>query len=969
MENKGIYWKKNIDVLNKKYPDIAANLKLHNDHIFVNCFESKSGHMTAKAKDMETGREVLLHSPEDPISETENIVDGLELKGGELRCLIGIGLGYLAIEILKRNLPLHKLLIIEGSFSIFSAAMSHVDLTEVLNSDSVTLYVGKEFNFNNILNINRVAINMHGLPITIFEPARQIMPEFYTNVIYKLKEEGNSILGVIVTAKNIGLTSFQNILDNCTEIINSANISSLEASMKGRPAVVIGAGPYLSEAIPVLKKWGHMALLVCVDSALPILLKEGIKPDIVATVDYSFACVEKFRDIIDKLSDIPMCYIEAVNPLTVKLYPCPTKFFLAEGRGFLASIKRFWGKWARLPAMQGVAHMAYSVAAETGASPIILLGFDLAYTGFKSHASGMALPVTINLENAAWIETLEGEMAPTMFQMLGMKSGIEHLIRFYNSTPCLNANKTGARIVGAPQCDLEEILSKTEPPQIFASEIIKGCFEKASKPSSQDILPILNENLIIIYDLISQCRKTVKNAEKALKKIAKDKAIISGIPEISTLNALRNVLDGYEETIKNIAFADIHEIIHILEGLDLDLQTDEVKLNVNDQELKAKDKVSSEMNMVIKSMSIRIDALKKIESYFKKIHERLNSEIELKKSIEKELNTKKRADLLIRLGKVYLNYGDTLPAEKVLRQSIDLDKNNADSYVLLSKSLSIQLKHKDALQYITYAKKLSPARNDIKKIFEQESTWPDRKLNEAAQFITLAGAGYTRLPWAVRIISEVLKLYPNHARAKIYFSEVNRLMDESKKRLNLIAELIDGDEQKVIERIDELTAKEDFNLAISVANILVKKYPKSAIAKERLALLILDKGMKAEAKKLLIQAISLNPNRPDTMVHLGMIFAEEGDLQEARNYLLAALNLDSNLTILHEALGDLNYALKQYEASIENYENFFLANPNRKDILNRMGDCYFKIGKQEAAQAAWQAGSTNKNRLSEATKV
>ncbi|MBF0118008.1 MAG: DUF115 domain-containing protein [Desulfobacterales bacterium] len=954
----GPCWEKNIEALSKKYPDIAANLKLSKDTISVNCFKSKSGHMTATAKDLESGREVFLHSPEDPVAETKTIVDGLELKGGELRCLVGMGLGYLAIEIVKRKLPLHKLLIIEGSFSIFSAAMSHVDLTEVLNSDSVTLYVDKKFPFNSILNLNRVAINMHGLPITVFEPARQLMPEFYTNVIYKLKEEGNSLVGAITTTKSIGLSAFQNILDNCTEIVKSANISALEHSMKGRPAIIIGAGPYLSEAIPVLKKWAHTALIVCVDSALPILLKEGIKPDLVATVDYSFACIEKFRDIIDKLSDIPLCYVEAVNPLTVKLYPCPIKFFLAEGRGFLASISRFWGKWATLPSMQGVAHMAYAVAVETGASPLILLGFDLAYTGLRSHASGMSIPVTIDLENAAWVETIEGEMAPTMFQMLGMKTGIEYLISFYDSTPCFNANKKGARIVGAPQCDLEEILSKTEPPESLASEIIKNRFEKASKPSSQDILPILDEKLKIIYDVISQCRKTIRNAEKALKKIEKDKTVILGAPEISTLNALKTVLDIYEETMKNVAFADIYEINHILDGLDLDLQTDEAKLNVNEKELEAKDKVSSEMHMIIRSMNIRIDALKKIESYFKKLHERLDSEIELKKSIEKELNPKKRADFLTRLGKVYLNYGDALHAEQVLRQSIELDKTNADTYVLLSKSLSIQLKHKDALQYITYAKKLSPARNDIKKIFEIEHSWPDRKLNDATQFMTLAGAGYTRLPWAFRIISEVLKFYPNNTRGKLYLSEVNRLMEASKKRLTLIAELIDGDEQKIIERIEELTAKEDFNLAISVANILVKKYPKSAIAKERFALLILDKGMKDEAKKLLIQAISLKPDRPDTMVHLGMIFAEEGELQEARNYLLAALKLNPNLTILNEALGDLNYALEKYEASIDNYEKFFLANSNRKDILKRMGDCYFKLGKLEAAKAAWQAGST-----------
>lgn len=50
----------------------------------------------------------------------------------------------------------------------------------------------------------------------------------------------------------------------------------------GRPVFVIGAGPSLKSAIPALKKYKN-TIKICADTALEVLIKNGISPEIIVT--------------------------------------------------------------------------------------------------------------------------------------------------------------------------------------------------------------------------------------------------------------------------------------------------------------------------------------------------------------------------------------------------------------------------------------------------------------------------------------------------------------------------------------------------------------------------------------------------------------------------------------------------------------------------------------------------------------
>ena len=65
-------------------------------------------------------------------------------------------------------------------------------------------------------------------------------------------------------------------------IKNPISVKKIKNILKGKTVFVIGAGPSLSSSIPTLKKFSKTPIIVA-DSALEILVKNNILPDIVVT--------------------------------------------------------------------------------------------------------------------------------------------------------------------------------------------------------------------------------------------------------------------------------------------------------------------------------------------------------------------------------------------------------------------------------------------------------------------------------------------------------------------------------------------------------------------------------------------------------------------------------------------------------------------------------------------------------------
>ncbi len=175
-----------------------------------------------------------------------------------------------------------------------------------------------------------------------------------------------------------------NLVANLPAVAGAVPCNSLRGRFAGMPAFVVGAGPSLDVNIEVLREAKKRGLVIAVNSSASALAAAGIAPDVIV-------CIESL-DLSAKLAALP--FIEDV-PRIFSLSSHPNN--LAVGSGPLLPVIE------KLPAFETVSELlrgpgaevggsvstvAFWVAKLLGCSPLVLVGQDLAFTGYGTYAKG-----------------------------------------------------------------------------------------------------------------------------------------------------------------------------------------------------------------------------------------------------------------------------------------------------------------------------------------------------------------------------------------------------------------------------------------------------------------------------------------------------------------------------------------------------------------------------------------------------
>jgi hypothetical protein len=91
--------------------------------------------------------------------------------------------------------------------------------------------------------------------------------------------------------------------ENLVDYIRYPGIEIAKNKFKGGNVICIGAGPVLEQQIDYIKANVNNALLICVNSALPALLRHNIEPDFVIINDSSLATEQTFRKLHSQLPE------------------------------------------------------------------------------------------------------------------------------------------------------------------------------------------------------------------------------------------------------------------------------------------------------------------------------------------------------------------------------------------------------------------------------------------------------------------------------------------------------------------------------------------------------------------------------------------------------------------------------------------------------------------------------------------
>lgn len=957
MESDTLY-ENNIESLKKNLPDLFKYFEAcdySEEPYEVHVFSESSGYMNAVVLNPENGRSVKLHDGENPFAEASRLADDMDLKPGELRFLIGMGLGYLASEIVTRKIQLLKLFLVEKSFKLFEQALRNMDLTSLFEAEGLTIVIGNLGDIRGVIYSmeSDVSIMLRGAEITYFEPERELFPDFYADCTKKIQDQVKHIMSGIQTTKRIGPRFFENAMKNFTTALESANLGVLDNILQGRPVMVVGAGPSLIENIATIKKYRNRFALITVDSALPILVKNGITPDLATTVDFHHISFEKYRDVIEKTEEIPIAYVSQCATMTIKPYRCPAKFFIAQPYGIFSDFAAGWKYWIKWQPIEAVSHLAVLCARVSGASPVILVGFDLSYVGLKSYAEGTALTSNVDIEALVWVKDQNDEPVPTSVQMVGQRTIMEHHISS-SSARFVNISR-GVRIEGTDPVDAESFLSSLPESNsgILPRTAIWQAWEKAPRPEKSDVVAYLKKAIKDLTSSIKYCEKGMDYARKAKTELAKGK----DADMIKYQPFVLKAIDYYDTLVsKNVL---LHTALGYYEGNDLNLKVDESRLALLGDTLTGVEKIEIEMALISRGIEARRNAGRRLLEIFNVLHSRLSKEQSLLADISRKNSGKAKAEIMVKLGEVYLNYNDFVEAEVILKKAIDGDPGNYNAYLVLGRTLSSLKRHLEAFECFKKAVKLNPKSNEAKKALESEMAWPERMLDEASGYIKgddASSSGQGQENWAARICREIISLYPDNPRARQLLEKAQKIIDSLLKEQEALLPYLVGECASSLEKVYGLIDS-DPDFAYRVLSLLKQQYPDNPSIIEAYGLCFLGKGDLAKAKNYFIQARSLNPEAYTPRVHLAAILAEEGNYDEALMYLEQAINIapPDEGRFLVEAVGDILFEMKHFADALKNYEIFFMNFPERKDVLKKIGNCYAEMGLMEPARFAWDS--------------
>lgn len=224
---------------------------------------------------------------------------------------------------------------------------------------------------------------------------------------------------------------------------------------KKLPVILVSAGPSLEKNVACLKETEGKALIMAADAAVPTLLKNDVRPDLVACTD-AMKNMTWFED--ERCKDIPV--LVTTNT--------PTMLFEKHSGirlwGYDHSFVRLIFEKQKLPIpsvpfYSGVSTALFSTLIELGTETIIFVGQDLSYSEEgKSHVSGRDEGF-VRDENYL-LEGYYGEKVYSRGDWALFHDWFERMIAAFPERKVINATEGGAKIKGTIQTSLKQVIDE-----------------------------------------------------------------------------------------------------------------------------------------------------------------------------------------------------------------------------------------------------------------------------------------------------------------------------------------------------------------------------------------------------------------------------------------------------------------------------------------------------------------------------
>jgi hypothetical protein len=430
-----------------------------------------------------------LASTISPKKQAQRQVQEKEIPAYHLVIVLGMGNPHLALELHEKMQPGQILVMIDAEWEIVPASWEIV--FQILDEPGRHIFAGEN-------SLNLLWNYLESLPfdkltgISYYRNQSNLLlsKDFYLQVEEKANKLFSSKMSDLLTKFEFERIWVRNTILNTIRSMRPENyprhkILDLMNQFSGIPAVLVSAGPSLRKQCELLKKFRNKLFIFSCDTSLKVLLKFGIIPDGVMTLDAQTNSYFHFMG--EDLSKIPLFadmvtspmllrslhFLSVVHSMTAKFQIDATGSGIREATAGSEFAEKYLGQVGDIQSGGSVATSAFDVLRFMGFQKVFLVGQDLAYTGREIHSTGThhnekwltKLDRTQSLEKinemivrkrqTSYVESSNGKTVLTDYVLSIYRHWFEESVKQIQFE-ATNISEAGAKIQGMNTISLQE---------------------------------------------------------------------------------------------------------------------------------------------------------------------------------------------------------------------------------------------------------------------------------------------------------------------------------------------------------------------------------------------------------------------------------------------------------------------------------------------------------------------------------
>ncbi|MBU4263858.1 MAG: DUF115 domain-containing protein [Proteobacteria bacterium] len=926
------YWQANMDLLKQYEPELHERLTDIHFESVGDFFQTPTGDVSLR---YHGANNQLFAYGNDPWQDCACHLQTVEKGATGLVVFVGMGLGYGPLTLLRERQEVGRIIILEPSTDLFFAAMSVLDLRPLIISKQVLFQVGAVDFEKFELDAYRLA-SIDDSHVLRHAPSFQWRPDLYAT----LNEQAYMILNKINasggTTRRWGPTFFKNRLTYLKRLRFLNEIDLLHGAFKGMPAMLVAAGPSLTQSLEELKKVKNHCVIIAADSALAPLLEAGVIPDFVTSIDFLDLNIEKLAPYLSGEWDFSLVSMVKMAPIVNQTFPARHIFAaFPEDRSHdwviqALGVKRY------VATASSVAHLSLGLALILEAEPVFLVGQDLSFTSeVEDHAKGTIIMKTGTEpeHEIFYVKSINGGKVKTDRQLMSLQSIFEDI---FAKAPgqFINVSAAGAHIQGTRVMPLaaarQEFMGDELP--VAVSDVVDRCVAKSIPFPVENFCRTCEKNITLAKKLTGKLNSSLTMSQELvarLKVIGKEghainamgdlpDSLVRKLHKIDTVNCEVDKEQEFWQQVLELTYNSLSEN-DVRNARNTKLKEQGPYLRWLSAELDRIDLVNRERLQALMTYQAEVGAL----VGFLKQEKVLLARYEKKKSLQATLD----------LARFYTDNHAYQQAKAIVRSSpAEFHGQSAELNVLTGNTWAALLDYEQAGQFWQQAVTIAEASQQAISQFcrEQITLWlgfVERYGNAGEK-----GDNFPHLlpVWLGRIFqlveqdgnlpAEVRVMWENH------FGRIRTWLDEG-----------DVDAARIT-----FTGWRLFRNWIAEIDFCR-------------ALLLSGEGESEAARQCMEELNARKPGNGEWLAFQARLTLEQGNFDQGISLLQKAVALDPLQAKLWGELGDVLVADGDLESAVLAYERCFLALPHYLVALNKIGDCYLLAKQPQPAMAAYDA--------------